>query len=100
MLVYRANTYTSAVIEVAQGQKVVSTGPYGIVRHPMYASALLYLVATPIALGSYWGLLAFALMLPVLIWRLLDEEKLLARDLTGYTDYQQRVHHRLVPFLW
>jgi protein-S-isoprenylcysteine O-methyltransferase Ste14 len=100
VLVYRANTYTSAVIEVAQGQKVVSTGPYGIVRHPMYASALLYLVATPIALGSYWGLLAFALMLPVLIWRLLDEEKLLARDLTGYTDYQQRVRHRLVPFLW
>src|SRR5919112_2295204 len=98
-LVYRENTYTSATIEVAEGQKVVSTGPYALVRHPMYAGGSLYLAATPPALGSYWGLLAFAAMLPFLIWRLLDEEQLLARDLPGYSEYRQRVRHRLVPFV-
>ena len=66
----------------------------------MYASALLYLAATPLALGSYWGLLALAAMIPFLIWRLLDEEQLLARDLPGYGEYRQRVRHRLVPFVW
>jgi protein-S-isoprenylcysteine O-methyltransferase Ste14 len=98
--VYRENTFTSATIEVAEGQRVIATGPYAIVRHPMYASALLYLVGTPLALGSYWGLLAVAFMLPFLIWRLVDEERLLAQDLRGYTDYQKRVRYRLVPFLW
>jgi protein-S-isoprenylcysteine O-methyltransferase Ste14 len=98
--VYRENTFTSATIEVAEGQRVIATGPYAIVRHPMYASALLYLIGTPLALGSYWGLLALALMLPFLLWRLVDEERLLARELPGYTDYQKRVRYRLVPFLW
>jgi protein-S-isoprenylcysteine O-methyltransferase Ste14 len=98
--VYRENTFTSATIEVAAGQQVISTGPYAIVRHPMYASALLYLLGTPLALGSYWGLLALAAMLPFLIWRLCDEERLLARDLPGYPEYQKRVRHRLVPFIW
>jgi protein-S-isoprenylcysteine O-methyltransferase Ste14 len=98
--VYRENTFTSATIEVAQGQRVVATGPYAIVRHPMYASASLYLLGTPLALGSYWGFLAVAMMMPFLIWRLLDEEQLLARDLPGYTDYQTRVPYRLVPFVW
>jgi protein-S-isoprenylcysteine O-methyltransferase Ste14 len=100
VLVYRENTYTSATIEVAAGQKVISTGPYAIVRHPMYASALMYLAGTPLALGSYWGLVALAVMLPSLIWRLLDEERLLARELPGYVDYQRRVRYRLVPHLW
>ncbi|MGB7923343.1 MAG: isoprenylcysteine carboxylmethyltransferase family protein [Pyrinomonadaceae bacterium] len=86
--------------EKRKPQKVVSTGPYAVVRHPMYAGGLLYLAATPLALGSYWGLLAFAALLPFLIWRLLDEEQLLAVDLTGYREYQQRVRHRLVPFVW
>lgn len=99
-LVYRENTFTSATIEVATGQKVVSTGPYAIVRHPMYASALLYLLGTPLALGSYWGFLPLVVMMPFLIWRLLDEEQLLARDLRGYTEYQARVPYRLVPFVW
>jgi protein-S-isoprenylcysteine O-methyltransferase Ste14 len=98
--VYRENTYTSATIQVTQGQRVISTGPYAIVRHPMYASALLYLVGTPLALGSYWGLLAVVWMLPFLVWRLLDEERLLARDLPGYTEYQRKVRYRLVPGLW
>jgi protein-S-isoprenylcysteine O-methyltransferase Ste14 len=66
----------------------------------MYASALLYLLGTPLALGSYWGLLALAFMLPFLLWRLLDEERVLARELPGYTDYQRRVRYRLVPYLW
>jgi protein-S-isoprenylcysteine O-methyltransferase Ste14 len=99
-LVYRENTFTSATIEVAAGQKVIATGPYAIVRHPMYASALLYLGGTPLALGSYTGLIPFAGMLPVLIWRLLDEERLLATDLPGYSDYQARVRYRLIPYLW
>jgi protein-S-isoprenylcysteine O-methyltransferase Ste14 len=73
--VYRENTFTSATIEVAAGQRVISTGPYALVRHPMYASALLYLGGTPLALASYWGLAAFAGMLPLLIWRLIDEER-------------------------
>jgi protein-S-isoprenylcysteine O-methyltransferase Ste14 len=98
--VYRENTYTSATIEVAEGQQVITTGPYAVVRHPMYASALLYLIGTPLALGSYWGFVALAFMVPFLVWRLADEERLLARDLPGYTDYQQHVRYRLVPFLW
>ena len=98
--VYRENSFTSATIEVMQHQTVISTGPYAVVRHPMYASSLLYLLGTPLALGSYWGLVPIAVMIPVLIWRLLDEELLLSRNLPGYTDYQQRVRHRLVPFVW
>jgi protein-S-isoprenylcysteine O-methyltransferase Ste14 len=73
-LVYRENTFTSATIEVAENQKVISTGPYAPVRHPMYASAFLYLLGTPLALGSYWGLVPIATMMPFLIWRLFDEE--------------------------
>jgi protein-S-isoprenylcysteine O-methyltransferase Ste14 len=98
--VYRENTYSSATIEVAKDQKVISTGPYAIVRHPMYASALLYLLGTPLALGSYWGYVALAVMMIFLIWRLLDEERFLATNLPGYAEYQQRVRHRLVPFVW
>jgi protein-S-isoprenylcysteine O-methyltransferase Ste14 len=99
-LVYRENTFTAATIEVTAGQKVVTTGPYAMVRHPMYASAILYIVGTPLALGSYWGLLAVAAMMPFLIWRLLDEERVLTRNLPGYRDYQQGVRYRLVPRIW
>lgn len=98
--VYRENTFTSATVQVAEGQRVITTGPYAVVRHPMYASALLYLIGTPLALGSYWGFIALAFMLPFLIWRLIDEERLLARDLRGYAEYQQRVRYRLLPFVW
>jgi protein-S-isoprenylcysteine O-methyltransferase Ste14 len=99
-LVYKENTFTSARIEVAENQKVIMTGPYALVRHPMYASALLYVIGTPLALGSYWGLLAFLFMLPFLLWRLLDEEKLLAADLPGYSEYQEKVRYRLIPYVW
>jgi protein-S-isoprenylcysteine O-methyltransferase Ste14 len=99
-LVYRENSFTAATIQLAEGQKVISTGPYAIVRHPMYAGGTLYLIGTPLALGSYWGLAAVAAMLPILIWRLLDEERFLAADLPGYPQYQRQVRYRLVPFVW
>ncbi|HKF41660.1 MAG TPA: isoprenylcysteine carboxylmethyltransferase family protein [Thermoanaerobaculia bacterium] len=95
--VYRANTFAAATIRVEPGQRVISTGPYAIVRHPMYASALLYLVGMPLALGSYCGLLVVPAFTAVLVWRLLDEEKLLGRDLPGYRDYQAKVRWRLIP---
>jgi protein-S-isoprenylcysteine O-methyltransferase Ste14 len=99
-IVYRENTFTSATIEVAKDQKVISTGPYAVVRHPMYAGALLYLLGTPLALGSYWGLVVFGVVLLFLLWRLFDEERFLCRNLPGYTEYRKRVRHRLVPFVW
>jgi protein-S-isoprenylcysteine O-methyltransferase Ste14 len=99
-LVYRENTFASATIQVVEGQRVISTGPYAVVRHPMYAGGALYLLGTPLALGSYLGLLALGATLPFLIWRLLDEERFLAKNLPSYTEYQKRVRHRLVPFLW
>jgi len=99
-LVYRENTFTSATIEVADNQKVISTGPYAIVRHPMYASGLLSLVGAPLALGSWWGFVPVVMMVPLLIWRLLDEERMLEGSLPGYVEYRQRVRHRLVPFVW
>ena len=98
--VYRENTFTSATIQVVEGQRVVSTGPYARVRHPMYASAFLYLLGTPLALGSYWGPVPLVALTPFLIWRLLDEERFLARDLPAYAEYQRRVRYRLVPFVW
>lgn len=100
LLVYRENTFTSATIEVAENQRVISTGPYAIVRHPMYASTLLYVVGSPLALGSYYGFLGVAVMIPSLVWRLLDEERFLAMNLPGYTEYRQKVQYRLVPFVW
>jgi protein-S-isoprenylcysteine O-methyltransferase Ste14 len=99
-LVYRENTFTSATIEVAPGQTVISTGPYAIVRHPMYASGLLYLVGTPLALGSYWGFVPLVTMVPFLIWRMFDEERCLAENLPGYVEYRKKVRHRLVPGIW
>ena len=98
--VYRENTFTSATIEIAPNQTVVSTGPYAIVRHPMYASALLYVIGTPLALASYWGLIGVAVMVPFLIWRLFDEERMLVASLPGYVEYQRKVRCRLIPFVW
>jgi protein-S-isoprenylcysteine O-methyltransferase Ste14 len=99
-LVYRANTFSSATIEIAENQKVISSGPYALVRHPMYASGILFLFGTPLALGSYWGLVPLVAMMPFLIWRLLAEERFLARNLPGYSEYQKRVSYRLFPFVW
>jgi protein-S-isoprenylcysteine O-methyltransferase Ste14 len=98
--VFRANTFTSATIELAPEQSVISTGPYALVRHPMYAGGLVLLAGVPMALGSWWGLLIMVAMVPALIWRLLDEEKFLARNLPGYPEYQNKVRYRLLPGVW
>jgi protein-S-isoprenylcysteine O-methyltransferase Ste14 len=99
-LVYRENTFAAATVNVVADQRVISTGPYAIVRHPMYGSALLYLVGTPLALGSYWAFLPIAALIPLLIWRILDEERLLRESLPGYHEYQRTVRCRLVPGIW
>lgn len=96
-LVFRENSFASATIQLVEGQRVISTGPYAVIRHPQYAASFLYLLGMPLALASWWGVLVFAGMVPLVIWRLLDEEKLLARDLPGYADYQARVRWRLLP---
>jgi protein-S-isoprenylcysteine O-methyltransferase Ste14 len=99
-LVFRENTFSSATIELAPEQRVISTGPYALVRHPMYAGGIVLLVGIPLALGSWWGLLVVIAMVPALIWRLLDEEKFLARNLPGYPEYQNKVRYRLLPGAW
>jgi len=99
-VVFRENSFSSATIEISDDQRVVSTGPYGKVRHPMYAGALVLLAGMPIALGSWWGLLVVLAMLPALIWRILDEEKYLSENLPGYTAYRQTVRYRIFPGLW
>jgi protein-S-isoprenylcysteine O-methyltransferase Ste14 len=98
--VFRENTFTSATVEVAEEQRIVTTGPYAIVRHPMYASALLLVIGTPPALGSLVGLVTFVPFVAVLVWRLLDEERLLAKDLAGYAEYREKVRFRLIPGVW
>lgn len=98
--VMKQNSYAASTVRVEPGQPVVSTGLYGIVRHPMYAGALLLMVGIPLALGSYWSLLVLVPMLPLLAWRLLDEERVLRRDLPGYADYCRQVRYRLVPGVW
>jgi protein-S-isoprenylcysteine O-methyltransferase Ste14 len=99
-VVFRTNSFSSATIELAGDHRVISSGPYAIVRHPMYAAALLLLAGIPLALGSWWGLLVLVVMLPALIWRLRDEERFLAINLPGYRDYQGRVRYRLLPRVW
>jgi len=100
LFVFKENTFSSATIELAPDQQVVSTGPYAIVRHPMYAGALVMLLGIPIALGSWWGVLVIAAMLPALIWRLIEEERFLARNLPGYVEYQDKTRYRLIPLVW
>jgi protein-S-isoprenylcysteine O-methyltransferase Ste14 len=98
--VFRENTYTAATIEVVSDQSVVSSGPYAIVRHPMYAGALILLAGTPLALGSWWALVLLIPMTLVIIWRLLDEEAFLATNLPNYTNYRRSIRYRLFPFVW
>jgi len=99
-LVVIQNSYAAATITVEADQKVVSTGLYGLVRHPMYFGTLIMMIGTPLALDSYWGLLAIVPALPVLVARIDDEEKLLRQELDGYNEYMQNVHYRLVPGVW
>jgi protein-S-isoprenylcysteine O-methyltransferase Ste14 len=99
-LVFRENSYASAVVEIEAAQKVIDTGPYAVVRHPMYAGALVLLAGIPLALGSFWGLLVLAPFAAVIAWRLLDEETLLRRQLPGYAAYCARTRYHLIPFVW
>jgi protein-S-isoprenylcysteine O-methyltransferase Ste14 len=100
LLVLRENTFSASNIRVEQSQTVISTGPYAVMRHPMYAGALIMALGVPLALNSWLGLLVVALLIPVLVWRILDEETLLRHDLAGYNDYAHHVRFRLVPFVW
>ena len=99
-IVFKANSYTSGIIEVAPEQNVISTGPYAVVRHPMYSGALLMLIGVPLALGSWWGELMNVAMTVVLACRLLNEEKFLLANLSGYREYHEKVKYRLVPLVW
>jgi protein-S-isoprenylcysteine O-methyltransferase Ste14 len=99
-LVFKENTFTAATIVVTLDQTVVSTGPYAVVRHPMYSGALVMLFGTPLALGSWWGLLMFVPMIFTIAWRARDEERFLFKHLSGYKEYCQIVRYRLVPFAW
>jgi len=98
--VLRENQYASRTIQVERGQTVISSGPYALVRHPMYLGAALMYLASPLALGSYWALLPGLLIIPILVARIINEEKVLARDLNGYTAYTQQTRYRLLPGVW
>jgi protein-S-isoprenylcysteine O-methyltransferase Ste14 len=99
-LVSKVNTYAAANVRVEEGQTVVSTGMYAFVRHPMYFGALFLIVGTPLALGSWWSLLLVPLFVPVLYFRIANEEKVLLRDLPGYAEYRRNVRYRLIPGLF
>jgi protein-S-isoprenylcysteine O-methyltransferase Ste14 len=98
--VFKENSYASSIIEVGAEQKIVTTGPYAVVRHPMYSGAIVMLVGVPLALGSWWGLLTVIPITMVIVWRLLEEEKFLSINLSGYSEYQNKVKFRLLPFIW
>lgn len=99
-LTFLENSYASRIIEVEKGQTVISTGPYAIVRHPMYLGWLLMFLFTPIALGSYWALIVFLPLAVMIIFRIRNEEEVLLRDLPGYKEYCTKVRYRLVPLVW
>lgn len=100
IFVFRENSYASRTVEVDQDQKVIDTGPYAIVRHPMYSGLTMLYVLSPLALGSYWALIPAMLIIPLIVARILSEEEILAKELAGYTEYQQKVRYRLIPFVW
>ena len=98
--VMRENAYLSRTVEVQEGQKVISTGLYGVVRHPMYLATLLMFLPMPLILGSFWGLIPFAIYPIAIIVRILNEEKVLSECLEGYAEYTKKVKYRLIPFVW
>lgn len=98
--VLRVNSFAATTIVVESGQRVITNGPYGIVRHPMYLGAGIMVLFAPFALGSYWSLIGFLPGFPLIVLRILNEERLLRRDLAGYSDYCRRTRYRLVPLVW
>ncbi len=99
-LVFKANSYASRIIEVEKGQKVITTGPYAIVRHPMYLGVLIFYIFSPLALGSYWAVIPSLLIVPVLVVRIKGEERELVENLEGYKEYLMKTKYRLVPGIW
>ncbi len=100
VLVLRENRYASRTIATEPGQQVTTTGPYAQVRHPMYVAMMIIYVGTPLALGSFWAMIPAALIVPILVTRILNEEKLLERDLAGYREYTKKTRYRLLPGIW
>ena len=98
--VMRENQWLSRTIEVVEGQRVVSTGLYGVVRHPMYLATLLLFISMPFILGSWWAVIPFLFYIPIIVVRTLDEERLLVAELEGYSEYCTRVKWRIIPFVW
>ena len=98
--VFRENSFTASTVQVASDQRVVSTGLYALVRHPMYVGGLLFIFGIPLALGSWWGLLTFVPLTLLIVWRILDEERFLSKNLSGYEEYRTKVKYRLIPSVW
>ena len=98
--VLRENAYLSRTVEVQDGQKVIDTGLYGIVRHPMYTSTLFMFLPMPLILGSFWGLIPMLFYPPIIIVRIINEEKVLTEGLSGSSEYKKKVKYRLIPFIW
>lgn len=100
ILSFRENHYAARVVKVEEGQKVISTGPYALVRHPMYLGSMVLYLFSPLALGSYWALIPALFSIPVFIFRIRNEEEVLQRDLPGYDGYINKVHYHLIPGIW
>ena len=98
--VFMENSFAASSIRTFEDQRVISSGPYAIIRHPKYFGDLLLIVGIPLALGTWWGLLILAIFIPSMAWRILDEEKLLKKNLPGYSEYMEKVHHRFLPYIW
>jgi protein-S-isoprenylcysteine O-methyltransferase Ste14 len=100
ILTFMKNRFASRVIVVEEGQKVITTGPYKLVRHPMYLGTLILYLFSPLVLGSYWAVIPALFMIPVLVYRIINEEEILKRDLPGYIEYTEKTRYRLIPGLW
>lgn len=100
LYVFITNSYASRVVEVEKEQKVISTGPYAVVRHPMYVGVIFLYGVTPLALGSYWAMIPSLLIIPSLYFRIIDEEKELLDNLAGYREYTLKTKYRLIPGIW
>ncbi|GAK53433.1 isoprenylcysteine carboxyl methyltransferase [Candidatus Moduliflexus flocculans] len=99
-LVFKENQFASRVIEVAKGQIVIQSGPYRLVRHPMYMGSIVMYIASPLALGSYWAIIPAIFIIPIFIARIINEESVLTKELEGYSDYKLKTRYRLIPGIW
>lgn len=100
VLVFKENQFASRVVEVVKGQKVIQSGPYRFIRHPMYLGSTLMYIASPLALGSYWAIIPATFIIPIFIARIINEEKVLTKELEGYSAYKQKTRYRLIPGIW